>query len=153
MLPRLPRALSSTLDSYIYDSFAQPLFNDKMNYRTQKQLAEYLFDGDFSFDSSTICSFAVMLICMLDEYKCDMVNGSSIISALNDMSIRDIKCYVYMYNYYVNPNEKVSLDSKLLLDPNDTAMTYGGVILMKKDLFSDFHKLKDYILSQNNKKQ
>lgn len=149
----LAESIKYMLDSYIYDSFAQPLFNDKMNYRTQKQLAEYLFDGDFSFDSSTICSFAVMLICMLDEYKCDMVNGSSIISALNDMSIRDIKCYVYMYNYYVNPNEKVSLDSKLLLDPNDTAMTYGGVILMKKDLFSDFHKLKDYILSQNNKKQ
>ena len=119
----------------IYNYFAGS-YNQR---ETQYGLAQYLFSNSaISYNSKTVSKFAIMLICMLEEYKNDMEGKGNIIAPVHCLSIASIKCYTYMYNYYKNPAQKINLDPKLLIKPSDAGKTYYRVVQEDNKTFENF---------------
>lgn len=137
----LAEGIKYMLDSLIYKEFAKPDWDYINDYHSQHYLSDYLFDESLTFDEQTICDLALMLICMLDEYKKDMVGKASIISPVNDLSISSIQSYVYMYNYLTNPNKVNNLPQKLLIDVKDSGKKFKNVVENREELFKPFFKL------------
>ncbi|MDD6214105.1 MAG: DUF4145 domain-containing protein [Firmicutes bacterium] len=122
--------------------------------QTQYGLAQYLFSNTpISYSRETVSKFAIMLICMLEEYNDDMKGKGNIIAPIHCMSILSIKCYTYMYNYFQNPAQIIALDSRLLIKPSDAGKTYYRVVQEDKKTFEKFLKVSQVIKDSFKSKQ
>ena len=87
-----------------------------------------------------VANLALMLICMLEEYKGDMEGKGSILTPVLCYNPDVIRTYVYMYHYFTHPEQRINLDPKLLLSPDDAGKTFYRVVSGSKR-FDHFKKV------------
>ncbi len=108
---------------------------------TQYGLLQHLFPGDpLTYNGKMVANLALMLICMLEEYKGDMEGKGSILTPVLCYNPDGIRTYVYMYHYFTHPEQRINLDPKLLLSPDDAGKTFYRVVSGSKR-FDHFKKV------------
>ena len=120
---------------------------------SQYKMASLLFSSDgISYSSETVEKFAVMLLCMLEEYKADMeAENGNIIAPIHCMDVRTIRHYVYMENYYVNPEKKINFDPRLLIRPDDMGKTFYKAVKENEKMFTHTNDIANAVQNSFSK--